>query len=165
MSASSSMPGKVKKFSSPTIRKISGGKDPLRIVTDFILRRAVDPDTVEREKSQDFIRWVIPTSEGEELEILLEGLKYPGETTIYLGLPIATVPLKGLQEFILTCLEVADGLVGTKISLVASTLVLSATLAASGSSVEELEYHFNLLVGQQSWFRNELAEAYSWGEE
>jgi hypothetical protein len=163
--ATNATSGKVKKFSSPVIRKITGGKDPVRIVHEFIVRRGSDPENAEKEKSGDFIRWILPISAGNDLEILVEGIKVSAETTMYLGVPIVNVPLKGFSDFLVSALEVADGLVGTKLSLVSSTLVLSATLAASGASVEELDYHFNLLVGQQAWFQKALQEQFEWVEE
>jgi hypothetical protein len=94
----------------------------------------------------------------EELEILAEGLRTPSETTIYMGVNIATVPLRGAYEVITAAMQIADGLVGIKISLVGHYLVLSSTMAAAGVSVEELDYNYRLIAAQQSWFRDALAD-------
>lgn len=156
--------GKVKKFTGLSITKITGGKDPVRLVEDFIVRRGFDPEECQREKTPDSSRWMISLGDGEELEILLEGIKRPQETTIYLGINIATVPLRGTQEMLVAALEVADGLVGIKVSLVGHYLVLSASMGASVLSLEELDYNFRLITAQQSWFRDALADELGWEE-
>ena len=50
---------KVKKFPGLKIRKITGGKDPVRLVEEFILRWGFDPDECLREKSSDNMRWMV----------------------------------------------------------------------------------------------------------
>ena len=154
--------GKVKKFANINIRKISGGKDPVRLVEDFILRLGFDPDECRREQSQENSRWMVGLGEGEELEILAEGIKRPSETTIYMGVNIATVPVRGASDMLAAALEIADGLVGIKVSLVGHYLVLSASLGASGISVEELDYHYRLIEAQQIWFRDTLSDELGW---
>ena len=154
--------GKIKKFKGLTVRKITGGKDPVRLVEEFILRRGFDPDECQQEKATDSMRWMLSVSDGEELEILLEGIKRPSETTVYMGINIATVPLRGAYEMLVAALEVADGLVGIKVSLVGHYLVLSASLGAAGLSLEELDYNFRLITAQQSWFREALADELGW---
>ncbi len=154
--------GKVKKFSTVNIKKISGGKDPLRLVEDFILRRGFDPDQCRKEKNGDTAQWMLSLGNGEELEVLVEGLKRPAETTIYMGVNVATVPIRGANELLAAALEIADGLVGIKVSLVGYFLVLSASLGASGISIEDLDYHFKLIAAQQTWFRDALSDELSW---
>jgi hypothetical protein len=154
--------GKIKNFASVSIKKITGGKDPLRVVEEFILRRGFDPDSCQKEKSPDNIRWMLSLGNGEELEILIEGLKKPSETTVYLGVNIATVPIRGSADVLAAALEIADGLVGIKVSLVGHYLVLSASLGAAGLSVEELDYNFKLIEAQQDWFKNVLADELGW---
>lgn len=149
---------KVKKFSALNIRKISGGKDPQRLVEEFILRQGHDPGQCRKERTADLARWMLTISDGEELEILVEGLKKPSETTIYMGVNIATVPIRNAHDVLVSALEVADGLVGIKVSLVGHFLVLSASLALAGLSVEDIDYHYKLIAAQQSWFRNALAD-------
>lgn len=150
--------GKIKKFAAINIRKITGGKDPARLVEEFILRRGFDPDECAKEKSPDTARWMISLGKGEDLEVLVEGLKRPAETTIYMGVNIAIVPVRGAQEMLAAALEIADGLVGIKVSLVGHYLVLSASMGAAGITVEDLDYHFKLIEAQESWFRDALSD-------
>ncbi|RIL09423.1 MAG: hypothetical protein DCC75_06550 [Proteobacteria bacterium] len=154
--------GKVKKFSAFSIRKITGGKDPLRLIEDFILRKGFEPDKCLQQKSPDGARWMVALGDGEDLEILIEGLKAPNETSIYMGVNVATVPVKGANELLASALEIADGLIGIKVSLVGHYLVLSASLGAAGMNVDDLDYHFNLITAQKSWFRERLADELGW---
>lgn len=156
--------GKIKKFAAINIRKITGGKDPLRLVEEFIVRLGFDPEECQKEKTVDHTRWMINLGDGEDLELLLEGLKKPPETTIYMGVNIATVPIRGAYDVLATALEIADGLVGIKISLVGHYLVLSASLGAAGISVEDLDYNFKLITAQRSWFKDALADELGWAE-
>lgn len=153
---------KLKKFAAVNIRKLTGGKDPLRLIEEFIVRRGFDPETSIREKTPDNCRWMLTLAEGSELELLVESLKKPQETTIYLGVNIATVPLRGSQDMLVAALEIADGLVGIKVSLVGHYLVLSASLAAAGITIEELDYTFRLITAQQEWFRSALLDELGW---
>lgn len=153
---------KIKKFAAVNIRKITGGKDPMRLVEEFILRLGHDPEQCEKEKDGETARWMIRLSDEGELEVLVEGLKRPHETTIYMGINVATVPLRGAADVITAALEIADGLVGIKVSLVGHFLVLSATLGAAGITVDDLEYNFRLIVAQQHWFREALADELGW---
>lgn len=150
--------GKIKKFAQLNIRKITGGKDPVRLVEDFIARRGFDPSACEKERTPDHIRWMIQLPDNEELEILIEGVKKISDTTVYMGVNILEVPMRGAYDVLVTALEIADGLVGIKVSLVGHYLVLSASLGAAGLTQEELEYHFRLIEAQEGWFRNALAE-------
>lgn len=154
--------GKIKKFAELNIRKIIGGRDPVRVVEEFLLRRGFEPDKCQKEREAENVRWIVPVAEDEELEILLEGLKRSSDTTIYMGLNVVTVPLRGASDVMATALEIADGLVGIKVSLVGHFLVLSASLLASGVSVEELDYNMSLITAQQSWFRTTLAQELGW---
>lgn len=154
--------GKIKKFSTVNIRKLAGGKDPVRLVDEFILRHGFDPDTCRKEKNGDTAQWMLSLGEGEELEILVEGLKRPQETTIYMGVNVAIVPIRGANDFLAAALEIADGLVGIKLSLVGHFLVLSASLGTAGITVDDLDYHFKLITAQQTWFREALAEEIAW---
>ena len=154
--------GKLKKFASVNIRKLSGGKDPVRLVEEFLLRHGFDPDECCKGKTPDNVRWMITLDVGVELEVLAEGLKKPAETTVYMGVNIATVPIRGASEMLAAALEIADGLVGIKVSLVGHFLVLSASVAASGLTIEELETNYHLIEAQQNWFREALAEELAW---
>lgn len=154
--------GKLKKFAALNIRKITGGKDPVRLVEEFILRRGFDPDECEKHRTSESVRWMVGIRPEEELEILAEGLKVHSETSIYMGLNVVTVPVRGSSEVLAAALQIADGLVGIKISLVGHYLVLSATLGAAGITVDDLDYHYKLIEAQQTWFREALADELGW---
>lgn len=156
--------GKIKKFAELNIRKITGGKDPVRVVEELLTRRGLDAAQCQREKTSEQIRWMLQLGENEELEVLIEGLRKPSETTIYMGVNIITVPIRGAYDLLTAALEIADGLVGIKVSLVGHYLVLSASLSAVGISVDDLEYHLRLIEAQQVWFRDALAAELQWDE-
>ena len=156
--------GKIKKFAVLNIRKITGGKDPARIIEELLARRGLDAAECQKEKTADHIRWMLTLRENEELEILIEGLHKASETTIYMGLNIVTVPIRGANELLTAALEIADGLVGIKVSLVGHYLVLSASLSAVGVTVDDLEYHLRLIEAQQIWFRDALVSELQWDE-
>jgi hypothetical protein len=153
---------KIKKFATFNIRKIVGGRDPVRIVEEFIIRKGFDPEKCRKDKSADGQRWMIMLRDGEELEILVESLRKPAETTVYMGVNILTVPLRGAADLLAAALEIADGLIGIKVSLVGHYLVLSSSLGAGSLSVEELEHHFHLIEAQETWFRDALAAELRW---
>ena len=150
--------GKIKKFASINIRKITGGKDPINLVEEFILRLGFDPDQCIKETTPDNVRWMVSFEGDEELEVLVEGIKRPQETTIYMGVNIATVPVRGANDMLVAALELADGLVGTKVSLVGHYLVLSSSLGVDGAAVEDLDYAYRLILAQKDWFKNTLAD-------
>jgi hypothetical protein len=154
--------GKIKKFAELNIRKITGGKDPVRVVEDFLSRKGFDPETCQREKTPDLVRWMVQVKGEEELEILLEGIRKPADSTLYMGLNIITVPIRGVFDMLAAALEIADGLVGIKVSLVGHYLVLSSSLSASGLTLEELDYNYRLIEVQESWFRETLASELQW---
>ena len=140
------------------IRQIAGGKDPVRLIEEFIVRQGFDPDVCLREKTTDGVSWMLPLSDGEDLEVQAYGLTRYAETTIYMGINVTSIPLKGQQDLLVAALELADSLVGIKVSVVGHYLVLSGTLGAPGISVEDLEYTFKLIIDQKQWFRNALAD-------
>ena len=100
--------GRVKKFAAMSIRKITGGKDPIRLVEEFIVRHGFDPDECAWEKSGDSARWMVKLGEDEELEILAESLKVSAETTIYMGVNIATVPVRSGADMLAAALEIVQ---------------------------------------------------------
>ena len=156
--------GSVKKFASINIRRITGGKDPTRLVEDFITKLGFDPDKCAHDKTAENVRWMISLEGGKELEVLLEGLKKPADTTVYMGVNVAYVPLRFADVMLATALEVADGLIGIKVSLVGHYLVLSSSIGMAGSSAEELEYHYRLITSQEQWFRETMANELGWEE-
>ena len=156
--------GKIRKFAELNIRKIVGGKDPVRVVEDFIERRGFEPSKCLKEKDLDQTRWMIRIKDEEDLEILIESARKPQETTIYMGVNIITVPIRGSHDVLAAALEIADGLVGIKVSLVGHYLVLSASMSAQGVSIDELDYNFRLIEAQQTWFRDALATELQWDQ-
>ncbi len=150
--------GKVKKFTNLNIRKLSGGKDPIKVINDFLAKHGHDPRKCKKESHPDAARWMLSLQEGEELEILIEGIKNHQETTIYMGINVLTVPIRGALDILVTALEIADGLVGIKVSLVGHYLVLSSSLPAVDVSVEDLDYAYKLITAQAPWFREALFE-------
>ena len=154
--------GKIKKFAEINIRKITGGKDPVRLVEDFLSRKGFDPEKCQREKTPDLVRWMVQIKGAEELEILLEGIRKPADSTLYMGLNIVTVPIRGAYDMLAAALEIADGLVGIKVSLVGHYLVLSSSLSATGLSLEEVDYNFRLIEAQEGWFRETLVSELQW---
>lgn len=149
---------KTSKFAAIGIRKITGGRDPVVMVEDFIVKLGFDPAKCKRDQTPDLRRWMLGVSEGEELELLLEGLRQPNESSLYMGINVLPVPIRGASDVLAAALEVADGLVGVKISLVGHYLVMSAGLPTAGLSVEELEYFYKLIVAQLPWFKEAIAE-------
>ena len=154
--------GKIKKFAELNIRKITGGKDPVRVVEDFLSRKGFDPEKCQREKTPDLVRWMVQIKGEEELEILLEGVRKPSDSTLYMGLNIVTVPIRGSQDMLAAALEIADGLVGIKVSLVGHYLVFSSSLRAAGLTLEELDYNYRLIEVQEGWFRDTLNSELQW---
>ena len=150
--------GKIRKFTELNIKKIIGGRDSVRLVEEFLLKLKFDPDESCKDKTAEHVRWIVTINEGVELEILLENLKSPAESTVYLGVNVLTVPLRGSAEMVAAALEVADGLVGIKVSLVGYYLVLSATLGAHDMTLEDLQYHYQLIASQRTWFVDALAD-------
>ena len=154
--------GKIKKFADLNIRKITGGKDPIRVVEDFLLRKGFDPEKCQKERTPDLARWMVQIKGEEELEILLEGIRKPADSTLYMGLNIITVPIRGAHDMLAAALEIADGLVGIKVSLVGHYLVLSSSLSATGLTLEEVDYNYRLIEVQEGWFRETLAAELQW---
>jgi hypothetical protein len=154
--------GKIKKFAELNIRKITGGKDPVRVVEDFLSRKGFDPEKCQREKTPDLVRWMVQIKGEEELEILLEGIRKPADSTLYMGLNIITVPIRGAHDMLAAALEIADGLVGIKVSLVGHYLVLSSSLSATALTLEEVDYNYRLIEVQEGWFRDTLASELQW---
>ena len=140
---------KVKKIGTGKIRKIQGGKEPLRLVEDFMIRRGFDPAESVQQRTSDIAAWSVPLNEEEELEISLEGLSRPPETTLYMGVNIFQVPLINCSNVMAAALSVADTLIGAKISLVNYDLVLSITRYTANMSASEVDYMYELLTVQK----------------
>ena len=100
--------GKVRKITPARIRKISGGKEPSRLVEEFMLRRGFNPDECVQQKTLQLSQWLIPLSDEEDLEITLEGLNRHPETTLYMGVNVMTVSIRDYSKFLYAALAVAD---------------------------------------------------------
>jgi hypothetical protein len=154
--------GAIKKFTKRGLRSIVGGRSPVRIVEELIVRKGFDPDACKTEDESGSVRWMFAVRDACELEILIEGKDSKEDATVYLGLNVLTVPIRGAGDVLAAALEVADGLIGVKVSLVGHYLVLSAGLSAQGITVEDLEYHVRLIEAQESWFRDAVASSLGW---
>lgn len=141
---------KIRKITPNRIRKISGGKDPTRLVEDFLIRRGFNPDDCLQQRTADIATWSVPVSEDEELEITLEGLTRTIDSTLYIGVNVCGVPLQDTQNFLSAALTVADTLIGAKLSVVNYDLVLSVTAYAENLSAERIDYFYELIFKQKA---------------
>jgi len=143
--------GKLKRLKNfpKRIRKITGGKDPTRLVQEFISRRSYDADEHLQQRTSDSATWLIPITEEEELEITLEGLSMSAETTLYMGINVASVPLHDAPRVLAAALSVADTLIGAKLSLVNYDLVLSITVYTADMGMADLDYYYELITRQK----------------
>jgi hypothetical protein len=149
---------KIKKMVPTRIRKITGGKDPTRLVEEFMIRRGFDPDECLQQRTSDIATWSVPLKEEEELEITLEGLGIPAETTLYMGLNVFAVPIRDCQRLVVTALTLADSLIGVKLSLVNYDLVLSVTVYTANMAADELDYFYELITRQRTIVQDTLNE-------
>ena len=152
---------KVRKIGSARIKKITGGKDPSRIVEEFLVKRGFNPDECLQQRTSEIGTWSIPLSDEEELEITLEGLNRPTETTLYMGVNIFSVPIKNSNVTLAAALTVADTLIGAKLSLVNYDLVLSVTHYTSEMGLDDVDYYFELLFRQKSIVQEAIIEEVS----
>ena len=136
------MSSKIKKFPSPAIKKITGGRDPIKVIESFISSRGHDPEECLEQRNNNFIQWLMNVENGTDLEITLEGLNRIEETTLYLGINILPIPLKDTQRFYVNALLAADTLIESKLSIVNYDLVLSSTIYGGKASVENIDYAF-----------------------
>ncbi len=152
---------KIRKLSSARIKRLSGGKNPVRLVEEFMERRGFDAEESLQQKTSDIGTWSVPLSEEEELEITLEGLCRLPETTLYMGVNILSVPVRELQDTLYAALTVADTLIGAKLSLVNYDIVLSITQYTSHLVVDDLDYYFELLSRQKVIIKDAIFEELS----
>lgn len=149
---------KVRKLKSANIRKITGGKDPTRIVEEFLMRRGFDPEECLQQRTADIATWSVPLSEEEELEITLEGLSRAPETTLYMGINVLALPLSNLQNVLVAALVVSDTLISAKLSLVNYDLVLSITNYTASMGVDDIDYFYELLLRQKPGVHEAILE-------
>ena len=149
---------KVSRIAPTKIRKISGGKDPVKTIEEFLIRRGFESESCLQQKTNQLAQWLVPLSEEEDLEITLEGLHRPMETTLYMGVNVVAVPLRDVQKVLHAALTVADTLIGAKLSLVNYDIVLSVTSYADSLSTEEVDYLFELITRQKSAVYEAISE-------
>ena len=152
---------KVKKLTPTRIRKITGGKDPARLVEDFMVKRGFDPHECLQQRTADIASWSVPLSDDEELEISLEGLARPPETTLYMGVNILPVSLREIPNILVAALTVSDTLIGAKISLVNYDLVLSVTVYTANMRPDEIDYIYELINVQKGGIVEAIEEELS----
>lgn len=142
------------------IKQINGGRDPIKLIQQFITERSFNHEECLQNKTADTARWVLEVNDDFYIELILENIKSLSDTSIYIGVNVATVPLKKTQDFLVTALETADALVGVKISVVGHYLVMSTALNMSNITLELLDMHYTLIMEQSEWFRETLTKAY-----
>lgn len=142
--------GKISRITPTRIRKISGGKEPAKLVEEFMLRRGFDPDDCLQQRTTQLSQWLVPLTDDEDLEITLEGINRHPETTLYMGVNVVTVPLRDCHKFLYAALSIADTLIGAKLSLVNYDLVLSVTAYTANVGIEDIDYFFELITRQKS---------------
>lgn len=150
---------KIRRIGTAKIKKIPGGKEPVRLVEEFLVRRGFNPDDCLQQRNSESATWSIPLSDEEELEITLEGLNRPSETTLYMGVNVMPVPVKNLHETLVAALVVADTLIAAKLSLVNFDLVLSVTQYTSDIGVEEIDYFFEIVSRQKDMIREAIVDS------
>lgn len=123
-----------------------------------MIRRGFDPEECLQQRTSEFATWSVPLSEDEELEISLEGLNRPPETTLYMGVNVMAVPIKDSYEIIPAALIVADTLIGAKLSLVNYDLVLSVTVYTANMGLDEVDYYYELISRQKLGIQDAIAE-------
>ncbi len=141
---------KIRKIASARIKKISGGKEPTKIIEEFMHRRGFNPEDCLQQRTNQMIQWLLPLDEDEDLEVTLEGTNRAIETTLYIGVNVMPVPLGDVQKFTYAALLVADTLIGAKLSIVNYDLVLSITTYANDLSVEDVEFYYEIINRQKS---------------
>lgn len=152
---------KVRRIAPNRIRKITGGKDPTRIVEEFMVRRGFDPEECLQQRTTDLTQWLVPLSEEEDLEITLEGLNRPPETTLYMGVNLYAIPIKDTQRFMYAALAVADTLIGAKLSIVNYDLVLSVTTYTANMGLDDIDYFYEIITRQKNGIQEAINEEMS----
>lgn len=149
---------KIRRINPRRIQKIRGGKDPVLIIEKFMQQRGFDQASFLQKRTADLTQWLVPLGDEEDLEITLEGLTRASQSTLYLGLNIYPVPLSDTQKILAATLQVADTLIGAKLSLVNYDIVLSTTLYTEELSVDLVDYNFELLLRQKPSVQDAINE-------
>ncbi len=151
---------KVKRFNTSVLGEMLIGRDPLKIVRHFLKSKGYNADETLKEQTPNSCRWMVDIDDGQELEIFLDKIQKPAEATVYMGINIVTVPIRETQNFLVSALEIADGLIGVKLGIVGYFLILSVGLGAERITYEELEYNLRLIVAQKDWVRDALLDEF-----
>ncbi len=138
------------------LKSITGDKDPVRLIEDFIHDLGFDSEECLNIRSAETCRWVVPLNDEVQLELLLENIKQVFGTILYMGVNISTVPLKDTQNFLIQALETADSLIGVKVSVVGHFLVLSSTANLHDKNISDINYQMTELLQQSAWFQSAL---------
>lgn len=141
---------------SMNIKRLEGGRAPLRLVEDFVVSLGGDPEAQEFLSRMDRRKWFVQLDSLPELEVILDGGR-SAEAVLYLGIRVTPVLIRRAHEIVTVALEVADSLVGCKVSLVGGFLVLSASISGNSINPENIHYHYSLLELQLPWFRDLVA--------
>ncbi len=149
---------KVRKISSAKIRRITGGKDPSRLIEEFMVRRGFNPEECLQQRTAEVTQWLVPLGDEEDLEITLEGLNRQAETTLYMGVNVYTVPIIHSDKVLVAALTVADTLIGAKLSLVNYDIVLSVTVYVGDMGVDEIDYCYELISRQKAGVQEAIAD-------
>lgn len=149
---------KVRRIGTTKIKKITGGKEPTKIIEEFMLRRGFDPAACLQQRTNQIAQWLLPLNDQEDLEITIEGLNRPVETTLYIGVNVMAVPLSDTSKFTYAALLVADTLIGAKLSIVNYDLVLSVTANTGDFSIEDIEYYFEMITRQKTTVIDSISE-------
>ena len=123
-----------------------------------MVRRGFDPAECLQQRTSELASWNVPLAEDEELEISLEGLHRPTETTLYLGVNIMGVPIRDCHSVLAAAMAVADTLIGAKLSLVNYDLVLSVTTYTANMRVDEIDYMYELIMMQKPGVQDAISE-------
>ena len=151
---------KIRRFDTSVLGEMLIGKDPLKIVRHFLLKKGYDPDKTLKEETPNSCRWMLNLSNGYEMEVFLDKLKTPSQATLYMGINIMTVPIRNSQNFLVTVLEVADGLIGAKLGLVGYFVILSVGLGAERITFDEIDYNFRLILAQKEWVKDAILDEF-----
>lgn len=141
---------KIRKIASARIKKISGGKEPVKVLEEFMSRRGFNPQDCLQQRTNQMVQWLLPLDEDEDLEVTLEGKNRSIDSTLYVGVNVMSIPIAEAQKFTYAALLVADTLIGAKLSIVNYDLVLSITTYASDLSVEDVEFYYEIINRQKS---------------
>ncbi len=152
---------RVRRFNTSVLGEIFIGHDPLKIVRHFLKTKGYDPDKTLKENTPNSCRWMVDVGDGQELEIFLDKIQKSAEATVYMGINIVTVPIREIQNFLVSALEISDGLIGVKLGIVGYFLILSVGLGAEKITYEELDYNLRLILAQKDWVKEALLEEFS----